>query len=331
MKSRRGRDSRRGRCARALAIAGVIAIYPLLSGFDLSHHVVPPGEIRDGGPEKDAIPAVQEPQFVKAADATFLDSNDKVIGVVIQGRARAYPIKILNWHEVVDDSIAGTPLAVTFCPLVQGAAVYSREAGGKTLILGVSGKLYQSNLVLYDENTQSLWSQLEGEALAGPMAGEKLAAIPSTVITWEAWQKKHPSTDVLSINTGYTRDYGVDPYWGYEHGDQVVSPVTHLDERLPAHEPVLGLSAGGQDEAFPLSRLSAAGSPLRVQVGGADLTITYHAESGAAAASVSGKGVPVYNGYWFAWAAFHPKTAIWSAAATATKTTDKTAPNTAGQ
>ena len=159
--------------------------------------MVPPDEIRDGGPEKDAIPAVQEPQFVKAADATFLDSNDKVIGVVIQGRARAYPIKILNWHEVVDDSITGIPLAVTFCPLVQGAAVYSREAGGKTLTLGVSGKLYQSNLVLYDEGTQSLWSQLEGEALAGPMAGQKLAAIPSTVMTWEAWQKNIPRPTYL--------------------------------------------------------------------------------------------------------------------------------------
>ena len=221
-------------------IAAALAIYPVLGGFDLSHHVVPPDQIRDGGPAKDAIPAVLEPQFVKADHATFLEPNDKVIGVVFQGRARAYPIKILNWHEVVDDSIAGTPLAVTFCPLVQGAAVYRREAAGKTVVLGVSGKLYQSNLVLYDAGTQSLWSQLEGQALAGPMAGQKLAAIPNTVMTWEAWRKKHPTTDVLSINTGYTRDYGVDPYWGYEHGDQVVSPVTHLDERLSAHEIVLG-------------------------------------------------------------------------------------------
>jgi Protein of unknown function (DUF3179) len=320
---RRGQTPRRKQLARALAIAAAIAIYPVLSGFDLSHHVVPPAEIRDGGPAKDAIPAVLEPQFVKAEHATFLESNDKVIGVVVQGRARAYPIKILNWHEVVDDSIAGTPLAVTFCPLVQGAAVYNRDAGGKTLTFAVSGKLYQSNLVLYDEGTQSLWSQLEGQALAGPMAGQKLAAIPSTIVTWEAWQKKYPSTDVLSINTGYTRDYGVDPYWGYEHGDQVVSPVAHLDERLSAHELVLGLSAGGQDEAFPLSKLSKAAMPLRVQLGGADLTINYDPDSGAATASVSGERVPVYNGYWFAWAAFHPKTAIWSAAATTTKDTAK--------
>ena len=317
---RAGQAPRRGRFARALAIAATVALYPVLSGFDLSHHVVPPGEIRDGGPAKDAIPAVLEPQFVKAAAATFLEANDKVIGVVVQGRARAYPIKILDWHEVVDDSIAGMPLAVTFCPLVQGAAVYKREAGGKTLIFGVSGKLYQSNLVLYDQDTQSLWAQLDGEALAGPMAGQKLAAIPSTVTTWEAWRKKHPATDVLSINTGYTRDYGIDPYWGYQHGDQVVSPVTRFDERLAAHEIVLGVSAGGQDEAFPLSQLSQAALPLRVQLGGADLTITYDADSGAATASVSGERVPVYNGYWFAWAAFHPKTTIWSAAASRSKT-----------
>ncbi len=323
MTGRAGQAPSRGRFARALAIAAALAIYPVLSGFDLSHHVVPTGEIRDGGPAKDAIPAVLEPQFVKAADATFLESNDKVIGVVVQGRARAYPIKILAWHEVVDDSIAGTPLAVTFCPLVQGAAVYRREAGGKALVFGVSGKLYQSNLVLYDQDTQSLWAQLDGAALAGPMAGQKLAAIPSTVMIWEAWRKKHPSTDVLSINTGYTRDYGVDPYWGYEHGDQVVSPVTHLDERLSAHEMVLGVSAGGGDQAFPLSRLSQAALPLRVQLGGADLTITYDADSGAATASVAGERVPIYNGYWFAWAAFHPKTTIWSKGATARKAAAK--------
>lgn len=316
---RRVGGPRRGRFARVLAVALAIAIHPLLSGFDLSRHVVPPSEIHDGGPAKDAIPAVLEPQFVKAADATFLESRDKVIGVVIQGRARAYPIKILNWHEVVDDSIAGTPLAVTFCPLVQGAAVYRREAGGRTLTFGVSGKLYQSNLVLYDKDTQSLWSQLEGQALAGPLAGQKLAAIPATVTTWEAWRKKHPSTDILSINTGYSRDYGIDPYWGYEHGDQVVSPVTHLDERLDAHELVLGVSAGGEDETFPLSKLSKASMPLRVKVGGVDVTITYDANTGAAAAKESGERIPIYNGYWFAWAAFHPKSAIWSASATADK------------
>jgi len=307
-------------------IAAAFAIYPVLGGFDLSHHIVPPGQIRDGGPAKDAIPAVLEPKFVKADRATFLESNDKVIGVVVQGRARAYPVKILNWHEVIDDSIAGTPLAVTFCPLVQGAAVYRREAAGKTVVLGVSGKLYQSNLVLYDAGTQSLWSQLEGQALAGPMAGHKLAALPNTVVTWEAWRKKHPTTDVLSIDTGYTRDYGVDPYWGYEHGDEVVSPVTHLDERLSAHEIVLGVSAGGEDEAFPLSRLGYAAMPVRIRLGDVDLTISYDAVSGAATASVSGERIPIYNGYWFAWAAFHPKTAIWSAAPAAVKAATKTAP-----
>lgn len=301
--------------ARRWLIAAALALYPMLSGFDLTHHVVPPEEIRDGGPAKDAIPAVKEPQFVKAGQAAFLEANDKVIGVVVEGRARAYPIKILNWHEVVDDSIEGVPLAVTFCPLVHDAAVYRRAAGdGQTLVFGVSGKLYQSNLVLYDANTQSLWSQLDGRALAGPMAGQRLSAIPSTVTTWEAWRKKHPATDVLSMDTGYTRDYGVDPYWGYEHGAEIVSPVTHLDERLDAHEIVLGISAGGRDEAFPLSKLAGAHMPLRVQLGGADLTISYDAGSGAVSASAAGERIPAYNGYWFAWAAFHPATAIWSPA-----------------
>jgi uncharacterized protein DUF3179 len=315
-----GHSHRRVSWARPLLITAVLVLYPMLSGFDLAHHVVPPEQIRDGGPAKDAIPAVRDPQFVKASQATFLEANDKVIGVVVEGRARAYPIRILNWHEVVDDSIEGTPLAVTFCPLVQGAAVYKRTGGGgQTLVFGVSGKLYQSNLVLYDANTQSLWSQLDGRALAGPMAGQKLSAIPSTVTTWEAWRKKHPETDVLSLNTGYARDYGIDPYWGYEHGAELASPVTHLDERLDPHEIVLGISAGGQDEAFPLSKLAGAPMPLRIQLGGADLTINYDAGSGAASASVAGERIPAYDGYWFAWAAFHPATAIWSPAPRANK------------
>jgi len=312
-----GRSARRraGGWARLWPIVAALALHPLLCAFDLNHHVVPPEEIRDGGPAKDAIPAVRDPQFVKAGQAAFLEANDKVIGVVLEGRARAYPIKILNWHEVVDDSIEGTPLAVTFCPLVQGAAVYRRAVGdGQTLVFGVSGKLYQSNLVLYDVNTQSLWSQFDGRALTGPLAGQKLSAIPSTVTTWEAWSKKHPATDVLGIDTGYTRDYGVDPYWGYEHGAEIVSPVTHLDERLDAHEIVLGISADGQDEAFPLSKLAGAPMPLRVRLGGTNLTINYDAGSGAARASAAGERIPAYEGYWFAWAAFHPGTEIWSPA-----------------
>ncbi|HEY2523935.1 MAG TPA: DUF3179 domain-containing (seleno)protein, partial [Candidatus Binataceae bacterium] len=127
-----GRGGGRGRAggwARLWPIAAAFALHPMLCGFDLTHHVVPPAEIREGGPAKDAIPAVQDPQFVRAGQAAFLEANDKVIGVVFEGRARAYPIKILNWHEVVDDSIEGVPLAVTFCPLVQDAAVYRRAAG----------------------------------------------------------------------------------------------------------------------------------------------------------------------------------------------------------
>jgi Protein of unknown function (DUF3179) len=139
-----------------------------LTGFDLARHNVSPDQILDGGPPKDGIPAILQPKFVSASDALFLIPNDRVIGVFVHGRARAYPLKVLNWHEVVDDSVAGTPLAVTYCPLTASAIVYDRNLGKEPLTLGVSGKLYESNLLFYDKSTQSLWSQIKGEAIAGP-------------------------------------------------------------------------------------------------------------------------------------------------------------------
>ncbi|MGH8141459.1 MAG: DUF3179 domain-containing (seleno)protein [Steroidobacteraceae bacterium] len=162
-----------------LAVGGV-------TGFDLTRHVVPLDQILDGGPPKDGIPAILHPSFVSAGRAAFLTPRDLVIGVVVHDHAWAYPVKILNWHEVVDDSAAGESFAVTFCPLTQSAIVYDRTLGNTQLTLAVSGKLYESNLLFYDKSSESLWSQIEGEAVAGPLAGQRLAPLPSVVTTWAA-------------------------------------------------------------------------------------------------------------------------------------------------
>src|SRR5215472_10199714 len=239
-----------------------ILVFLCLAGFDLARHSVPTDEILDGGPPKDGIPAILEPKFVSASDAVFLMPNDRVVGVLVKGRARAYPLKILNWHEVVDDALAGSPLAVTYCPLTASAIVYNRALDTRALTLGVSGKLYQSNLLFYDKSTESLWSQIKGEAVAGPLTGRRLEPLPSVVTTWETWRKVHPDTLVLDVNTGYSRNYGIDPYQSYESSDQIMFPVTPLDGRLPTKERVLGLTVNGSDEALPFSRLTKAKMPL---------------------------------------------------------------------
>jgi Protein of unknown function (DUF3179) len=297
----------RGRLAHVLL---VVLLYPFLAGFDLARHSVPPDQILNGGPPKDGIPAIIHPKFVTAAKAGFLMPEDRVVGVFVKGKARAYPLKILNWHELVDDETAGSSFAVTYCPLTGSAIVYNRELGAKPLTLGVSGKLYQSNLLFYDKSTESLWSQIKGEAIAGPLTGRRLEALPSVVTIWAVWRGAHPDTLVLDVNTGYSRNYAIDPYESYESSSELMFPVT-LDGRLPAKERVLGLTINGADEAFPFSRLAEEKSSLKVNLGGRPLTIIFDASTQTVGAVAAGKHIPAYTGYWFAWAAFHPKTMVW--------------------
>jgi len=296
---------------RFMSALAFIVLFPCLTGFDFTRHSVPPDQILDGGPSKDGIPAILQPRFIRAASALFLAPEDRVVGVIVEGTARAYPLKILDWHEVVDDAVGGKSFAVTYCPLTGSAIVYNRELGTKPLTLGVSGKLYESNLLFYDKATESLWSQIKGEAVAGPLTGRRLRALTSVVTSWAVWRKAHSDTLVLDVNTGYSRDYGIDPYEGYESSDEVMFPVSRTDSRLPAKERVLGLSINGADEAFAFSRLTSAKPPLKVDLGGQHVTVIFDAHSQTAGAAIAGKRVPAYTGYWFAWAAFHPNTAIW--------------------
>jgi hypothetical protein len=170
-------------------------------GFDTTRHSVPLSQILSGGPPKDGIPAIMAPRLVAASAATFLRGGDAVIGVTEAGVAKAYPVRILNWHEVVNDQIAGVPIVVTYCPLTASAVVYDRAPRGAPLTFGVSGRLYQSNVLIYDYQTESLWSQLKEEALTGSFTGTALRAFPSVVTTWADWQSTHPQTLVLSPDT----------------------------------------------------------------------------------------------------------------------------------
>jgi hypothetical protein len=296
-----------------LALTAALALASLgLLGFDVSKHSIPPDRILSGGPPKDAIPAILEPRFVAAAQAGFLRPGDQVVGVRDGKVAKAYPIRILNWHEVVNDSLNRTPIAVTYCPLTGSAVVYDRRHEGRTLSFGVSGKLYQSNVLLYDHQSESLWSQLGEAAVTGDLTGAKLEPLPAVVTTWQDWRSRHPDTLVLSTETGHRRDYDRDPYASYHQSARVMFPMDHVDPRLRPKEWVLGLKIGERSKAYPFMALAGVRSVLD-DVSGKRVRIEFDPESkrATAAEADTGEALPGVGVYWFAWAAFHPHTLVW--------------------
>ena len=184
--------------------------------FDVTVHSVPINEILNGGPPKDGIPALINPKFVSASDGDkFLKKRDRVLAIEYNGVAKAYPIRILNWHEVVNDDFNGRPVVVTWCPLCLSGIVYDPKHDGGRLTFGVSGKVYKSNLLMYDRETGSLWSQMLQRAITGPLTGSVLGMLPAEHSTLQRWRTLHPNTLVLSLDTGYKRDYGLNPYREY--------------------------------------------------------------------------------------------------------------------
>jgi len=192
--------------------------------------------------------------------------------------------------------------------------VYDRKVKSQELTFGVSGRLYNSNVLFYDHQTESLWSQIKEEAVTGPLTSTRLTALPSVTTTWKAWREAHPDTLVLSTQTGFNRDYSRDPYQGYATSPMVMFPVKKRDPRLPAKEKVLGIKIGDKSKAYPLSVLQQLTQPLKETVGGKALTITYQPEGQSARVieTTTGKALPAVTAYWFAWVTFHPETEVYT-------------------
>src|SRR6266516_4600192 len=175
--------------------------------------------VRHGAPGKDAIPAIDRPRLVAASNASFLADEDVVFGLVRDGQARAYPQLVLFWHEIVNDRFPSGPLSVTYCPLTGSAVAFRGTApDGRPSTFGTSGDLVNSNLLLYDRQTDSRWPQLLGQAISGPSRGRVLEPVPLDWTSWGRWRAVHPDTLVLSTRTGYLRQYGNDPYGSYNYG-----------------------------------------------------------------------------------------------------------------
>ena len=254
---------------------------------DLSKHSIDLAELRSGGPPKDGIPSIDAPSFVAPSAASdWIAPQEPVIALAHNGEAKAYPLQILTFHEIVNDRIGGTPVAVTFCPLCYAAIVFERRLDGEPVAFGTSGMLRNSDLVMYDRKTETLWQQLTGKAIVGDRTGAKLDQLPAQIVSFQQFQENYPSGQVLSRETGHDRPYGRNPYAGYDDIDK--KPFLYdgpSDGRLPPMEKVVTVSLGDAHKAYPHSKTKAE-NVVNDQVGGRPVAV-FHAPGAVSALDAS--------------------------------------------
>jgi uncharacterized protein DUF3179 len=267
-------------------------------------------EILSGGPPKDGIPALDGPQFVHASKENRIADREPVITVVLDGHpARAYPIRYLTWHEIVNDRIGGSPVTVTFCPLCNSAMVFDGRVRGRVLTFGVTGKLRNSDMVMYDRETQSWWQQAQGVGIVGEMTGTELRQLPSWMESWAEFKDAHPQGLVMAEPT-YPRDYGRNPYRGY---DSLTRPFLYSGDPPPHGIPALERVVRVGNRAWPMTRLAEvqevteAGVTIRWRAGQASALDTAQIAKGRDVGSIrvqDGQGRDLAHDVMFAFA-FH--------------------------
>lgn len=250
---------------------------------DFSKHSLPYSEILSGGPPKDGIPAIDEPKFISVNEADeWLSDREPVVFVQVGDDARAYPIQILIWHEIVNDTVGDEPLVVSFCPLCNTAIAFKRTFNGQVLDFGTTGRLRHSNLIMYDRQTETWWQQATGEAIAGEFTGAQLEFYPASMISWQDFKSLYPGGKVLSQETGYSRNYGSNPYFGYDDISQtpfLFSGTT--SDQLPPMARVLTVELNGEAVAYPYDVLRER-KVINDTVGGEDIVV-FWAEGTASA------------------------------------------------
>ncbi len=229
------------------------------SKTDFSNAAIDYSEILSGGPPKDGIPPIDKPKFASQADVTDIGDTEPVITVALDDLVRAYPVRVLMWHEIVNDQIGDTPVSVTYCPLCNSAVVFDRRLGSKVLDFGTTGKLRNSDLVMYDRQTESWWQQFIGEAIVGEMTGSKLKSIPARMESYAQFKERHPDGQVLVPNNPGMRRYGINPYQNYDQRDSPY-PIFAIPGGLPTYinpmARVVAFEAGGKPQAIALKFLS---------------------------------------------------------------------------
>ena len=228
---------------------------------DFSISSLPFDQILSGGPPKDGIPAIDDPVFetIEAA-RTWIDGQSPVISLELNGEAKAYPMAVMTWHEIANDTIGGEPVVVTFCPLCNTALAFKATVDGVARDFGTTGNLYFSNLIMYDRQTETWWQQATGLGVVGAEMGTQLEFLPAQIISLDQFETDHPDGTVLSRETGFARSYGRNPYPGYDRADQ--SPFLFngtSDGRIAPKERVATVGTGSEAIAFAYPELSQVG------------------------------------------------------------------------
>jgi hypothetical protein len=264
---------------------------------------------------KDTIPALTNPAYESGSSSlTWLKKEDRVIGVAINGDVRAYPLKIMSWHEAINETIGAENVLISYSPLCGSGAVFMRDLDGQTLTFGNTGALYESCTVFYDSESNSYWWQVNGQSIRGPNIDKKLTLASSVVTTWGEWYKANPNSQVLSVNTGHSRDYLTDPYNDYYALDNSAFPASVKDDRLPAKELVVGIEVNGKYKAYSAKQL--AGSKIEDNFEGQSIEVIANADGKSAQVYfVNGSSrtiPPQTTAFWFAWSTANPQTELYA-------------------
>jgi len=299
----------------ALLLAGSLWAADEKNGFDVSDAVVPADEIIWGGVPRDGIPPIHNPKFLDADDADFVRDRDRVLGVFRNGFAKAYPIRIMERHEVVNDTFGDETIVVTYCPLCFSGMAFTVQNEHFDLKFGVSGLLFNSDVLLYDYQTGSLWSQIRSQAISGPLKSILIPAIPAAHTTWRDWKNRYPDTQVLSTDTGFGFRYRSSPYREYERSRDLMFPVRNRSRDYRNKERVLGIKFGNVQKAYPFKELRKYDmTTFSDSIGGNTVTIEWFEDDDyARVIDDDGEEIATVIVYWFAWYAFHPETEVFVA------------------
>ena len=278
-------------------------------GFDATtKRSVALSDLRQGCPARDCIPSIDNPKFLSADEAVHVTDDELVITLSYKGQYRAYPSKVLDHHEIVNDTIAGDPLAITWCPLCGSAVGVERTVGGTITEFGVSGVLYNSDLVLYDRATETLWDQIEAKGVVGTMTDVELTLVPVSMSKWAKWRDKHPDTLILSTDTGFEYDYAQDRFAEYRESTRLFMPVSASDERVHAKTVVFGFDLASGSVAYAESVLEEGGTYSH-DLGGEEAVVTLHDDGKVTLLRGDETHHPI-RVFWFAWYTFHPETEL---------------------
>lgn len=283
------------------------------NGFKVNNSIIPHSEILSGGPSKDGIPALTDPKFENTTAVKWLNDESRVLGISKNGIAKAYPLNIMNWHEIVNDQFGSDYVMVSYCPLCFSGMAFNAKINGVRHLFGVSGLLYNSNVLLYDRNTNSLWSQIMSRAISGEYINTELESVPLKNTTWLNWRTKHPDTLILSRDTGHTRDYSHDPYINYRQSPETMFPVKFRSKGYHPKEIVIGITIDNHTKVYPVSELSKSKNKIfSDKVANKTVIIEFNSdERSARIFDVNCEPLTATTLYWFAWYTFHPDTEIY--------------------